>query len=391
MNASSPRHLTLLAAAMGVALALGSVSTDANAQRRGQASTSVAEYPEASRQEPGTRASAKMSSRLQKMIKAYEGDKYAEAIVMAEEIMADEKANEYDRAFAAQIAAQSAYNEDDFDTTMRYLEKAIEYNGLDNNGHYGAMYMLAQLQLQEEQYDKSVATLDRLFAETKSAKPEQLVIKGNALYRLDRYAEAAAVLEQAIASTDEPRNDWQQLLMATYFETGQTDKAEALAEKVAANTPDDKRSQMNLAATYLQGENFGKAAEVLEKLRAAGQLTEDRDYRQLYASYLNMDGKEAEAARVIKDGLDQGILENNFQNNHALAQAYYFSDQIAPAIAAYQKAAPMDEGGETYLNLAKILWQEDRIPEAKEAARQALSKGVKRPEEARQITALPGG
>lgn len=406
MNASTPRHLNLLAAAIGAVLVFGGVSQlhaqtahdraqerrERQSQRGGESQAArSADYPGATRVEPKTRASSRMSTKLQKMMDRYDDDEGAEAIAIAEEIMANDKANEYDKSFAAQIAAQSAYDGDDTATAMSYLQKALDFNGLDNNGHYGAMLMLGQLQMQEEQYQPALATIDRFFAETKSTKPEHLVIKGNALYRMERYPEAAVVLKQAIDASPEPRNDWQQLLMATYFETGQSAEAAALAESIAGKNPGDKRAQLNLAATYQQGENFAKAAEVLEKLRASGQLTEDREYRQLYSTYLNMDGKEREAATVIKEGLDKGILQNDFQNNLALAQSYYFSEQIGPAIEAYRKAAPLDDDGETYLNLAKVLWQEDRIGEAKEAARQALAKGVKRPEEARQITALPGG
>ncbi|KAB8166934.1 tetratricopeptide repeat protein [Lysobacter maris] len=404
MNATTPRHLNLLAAAIGAVLVFGGVSQvnaqsaqqraeerrERQAQRGGQAESSV-DYPDATREEPRTKASSRMSSKLQKMMDRYDDDEGAEAIAIAEEIMANEKANAYDKSFAAQIAAQSAYDSDDTAKAMDYLGKTLEFNGLDNNGHYGAMLMLGQLQMQEEQYDQALATIDRFFAETKSTKPDHLVIKGNALYRMERYPEAATVLKQALDAADEPRNDWQQLLMATYFETGQTAEAAALAEAIAARNPGDKRAQLNLAATYQQADNFAKAAEVLEKLRAAGQLSEDREYRQLYATYLNMDGRERDAANVIKEGLDKGILQNDFQNNLALAQSYYFSEQIGPAIEAYRKAAPLDDDGETYLNLAKVLWQEDRIAEAKEAARQALAKGVKRPEEAKQITSLPGG
>ena len=36
-----------------------------------------------------------------------------------------------------------------------------------------------------------------------------------------------------------------------------------------------------------------------------------------------------------------------------------------------------------------MLWQEDRIPEAKQAAKAALEKGVKKPEDAKKIIALP--
>jgi tetratricopeptide (TPR) repeat protein len=390
MKASAPRHSALLAAAIGAVLLLGGV-TETQAQRsqeRGQSSKPTVEYPDATRKEPSTKASSRMSSKLKKMVDHYDEDEGVEAMALADEIMAEPKANEYDKSFAAQIAAQVAYDADDTAAAMDYLQKAIEYNGLDNNAHYGVMLMLAQLQLQEEKYDQSLATIDRFFSETKSAKPEHLIVKGNALYRMERYPEAATVLEQAIAASPEPRNDWQQLLMATYFETNDTAKATAMAETVAAKSPGDKRAQLNLAAAYQQGDDFAKSAEVLEKLRAAGQLTEDREYRQLYASYLNLEGKEADAARVIKEGLDKGILENNYQNNVALAQSLYFSEQIGPAIDAYKKAAPLDEDGETYLNLAKVLWQEDRIPEAKEAARQALAKGLKRPEEAKKITAL---
>ncbi|MBW6951157.1 tetratricopeptide repeat protein, partial [Salmonella enterica subsp. enterica serovar Weltevreden] len=84
---------------------------------------------------------------------------------------------------------------------------------------------------------------------TKTSKPEHLVLKGNALYRLERYPEAAQVLKQALES-GEPRGEWQQLLMATYIEMGNTAEAAKLAEQVAQKNPTDKRAQMNLVATY---------------------------------------------------------------------------------------------------------------------------------------------
>lgn len=245
--------------------------------------------------------------------------------------------------------------------------------------------------MQEEQYEPALATFERLFKETREQKPEHLAIKGNILYQMERYPEAAATLKQAIDASPEPRTDWTQLLMATYFESGQSAEAARLAEEIAASNPADKGAQMNLVAAHLQADAFDKAAAVLEKMRAAGQLTEDREYRQLYSTYLNMDGKEGEAARVISDGLERGVLKPGYDTYIALGQAYYFSDQVGPAIDAYQKAAPLAKDGEAYLNLAKILWNEDRIPEAKVAARQGLAKGLKNPADAKKILALPGG
>ena len=397
---------TVLAAAVGSAMmvaTVGSACAQSAAQRAQErrerqaaqqsepATTSAnTAYANATRTAPTAKASSRMAPRLQKMVDLYEEDKGAEARTAADEIIADERANEYDRAFAAQIAAQAAYDADDMAGAMNYLERAIEINGLDNNGHFGAMLMLGQVQLQEEQYAESLATLDRFLRESGSTKPEHLVAKGNALYRLERFPEAAQVLKQAVDASDAPRADWLQLLMATYMEAGQDAEASALAEKIGADNPDDKRAQMNLAAVYMQGDQLEKAAAVMERLRAAGQLTEDREYRQLYATYLNLDGQEAKAAEVISDGLAKGVLKPDHQSYLAQAQAYYFSDQIAPAIEAYKKAAPLDDNGATYLNLAKVLWQEGRIAEAKEAARQAKTKGLDSPKEADQIIALQG-
>lgn len=347
-------------------------------------------YPEATRPAPAAKATAKGTTKLQKMMKAYDDAKGPEARAIADEVVADEKSNAYERAFAAQIAAQIAYEADDFDAAIAYLDRTIGFDGLDNNGHYGAMLMLAQLQLQQDKYADALKTFDRFFSETKSSKPEHLVMKGNALYRLERYPEAITVLRQAIDNNPDARPDWQQLLMAAYAESGQGAEAAKLAEVVAAKSPSDKRAQMNLAATYLQTNNYAKAAEVLERLRAAGQLTEERDYRQLYATYLNLEGKERQAASVIDEGLQKGLLKGDFQTYLALAQSYYFSEQMDKAIAAYAKAAPLDDDGETYLNLARALWAADRIGEAKQAAQQALAKGVKKPDDAKRIVALPG-
>ncbi|MEI2457371.1 tetratricopeptide repeat protein [Lysobacter firmicutimachus] len=405
MNKQTSRRNTLLAAAIGAVLVFGAVSqvnaqtaSERSAQRRaakdnerksgGSQAKAENSYPNATRTAPEAKASSKGGAKLQKMMDFYDKEKSTEARAAADEILANTALNAYERSFAAQIGAQLAYDADDSKGAIAYLKQAIELNGLDNNGHFNSMFMMAQLQLQEDQYADSLATMDRFLAETKSTKPEHLIVKGNALYRMDRFADAAKVIKQAIDGSPEPKGEWQQLLMASYMENNQGAEAAKIAEALAAKNPGDKRAQMNVAAVYSQADQLDKAAAVLEKLRAAGQFTEDKDYRQLYATYLNLDGKEKEAATVINEGLEKGILKPDYQAYVALAQSYYFSEQSAKSIDAYKKAAPLAPDGETYLNLARVLWQEDRIPEAKEAAKQAIAKGVKKPDDANKILAL---
>ncbi|HET6397905.1 MAG TPA: tetratricopeptide repeat protein [Pseudoxanthomonas sp.] len=374
-----------IAAALG-----GVVVADASAQSRSSKKSQKAEamFPQATREEPAAKASAKVGKKLQKLIDVYNKDDFAQTRTLADEILAAEGANEYDRSLAAQLGAQAAYNLDDTAAAKTYLQQVLQFNGLENNGHYQSMLMLAQLQLADDEYEPGMATLDRYLSETKSAKPEDLVLKGQALYQMERFQEAIGPLKQAVESSPEPKDSWVQLLMASYAEANQNAEAIKLAEQLAAKNPADKKAQTNLATVYAQAEQMDKAAAVLEKLRAAGQLTDEREYRQLYITYANMDGREKDVIAVINEGLQKNLLKPDYQTYLALAQSYYYSDQIPQAIENWQKAAPLSKDGETYLNLARVLWQEGRVPEAKQAAQQALAKGVRKPEDARKIINL---
>lgn len=397
MISSSHKHAllsVLVATVLGGAVVADAVaqtrSADRGSERRGNRGAAKAEvlFPQATREDPKGKASAKMGSKLQKLFAAYNKDEYEQTRTLADEIIADGNANDYDKAVANQLASQAAYNLDDNEAAKQYLQQAITLNQLDNNGHYQALLMLAQLQLQDDQHVEGLANLDKYFAESGSSKPEELVIKGQALYQTEKYAEAIPVLKQAIASASEPKDSWSQLLMASYAEAGQTAEAVKEAEAVAARNPDDKRAQINLASMYMQADDMEKAAATMDKLRASGQLTEEREYKQLYSIYANTENKERDVIAVINEGLGKGILKPDHQVYLALAQSYYYTDQVPQAIEAWQKAAPLSPNGETYLNLARVLHAEGRIPEAKQAARDALAKGVKNTADANRIINL---
>ena len=393
---------TLLSLALVAAFCGGAV-LDANAARRGEQKKEEVLFPDTTRQEPEAKGSPKVLTKLNKLIEAYnkaldQEDEakatagYTTARTLADEIIANGSANAYDKALAAQIASQAALNTDDEAAAEGYLKQAVDANALGNNQHFQLMLQLAQLQLQKDDYTNGFATLDKYLAESKSKRPADFAFKGQYLYQADRFAECIPPLKQAIETSTNPEDkvdNWTQILMVCYQEAGQLAEAVKVAEQLAAKSPNDKRAQMNLASIYLNSEQEAKAAAVLEKLRAAGLMTEEKDYRQLYLTYANMDGKEKDVIAVINEGLQKGIVKPDYQTYLALAQAYYYSEQIPQAIEAWQKAAPLSKDGETYLNLARVLWQEGRIPEAKVAARAALDKGLKKPDDAKKIIALP--
>lgn len=365
----------LLLAAMGTSSALA-------ARKEKEAEKAAPMFPNATREDPKIKPVSSLSKQMSQLNDLSQEGKYDEAIVVADKIIDNKKAGAYERAFALQAKGFAFIDKDDYATAIPLIEQSVEADGLPNDTHYQLMFQAGQMYMAEEDYGKALTWIDRFLTETKSDKPEHLAMKGNALYRLERYDEAATILKEAIAKSDKPQEGWNQLLMATYFDQDKPLEAAKIAEEILAKNPNDKKTLMNLSSIYAEAEQYDKAVAILERGRSAGLLNEERDYRQLMALYLNTEGQEAKGIQVIEEGLSKGILKPSVETYNALAQAYYFSDNTNGAIEAYKKAAPLATDGETHLNLSRVLTNEERYAEAKAAAQEALKKGVKKPGEA---------
>jgi tetratricopeptide (TPR) repeat protein len=345
--------------------------------------TSDALYPDAKRKEPDAKPSSKMRDKLSKLFDAFNAHDNAKVVALADEILANPAGNAYDHAVAARLAGASQLNVDN-DKAKAYFQRAIDFDGLSNKEQFESMRLVAQISLNEQDYAGALAAIEPFLEQSGSKNGDDLVIKGNALYRLNRYPEAIATLQAAVDSSQEPKPQWLELLMGAYFDSNQPEEAARIAESLIAKHPDDKALQLNLASSYIEAGQDAKATVLLEKLRTSGALDKPEDYRNLYAMYLNHN-KNKEGIAVIQEGLQKGVLKEDFDTLNALAQAYYFSGQAEQAVATYRKAAPLAPNGETYLNLARVLLNEGRSAEARQAAQQALDKGVRKPADAKTI------
>lgn len=376
-----------LATAIMLAGSFATVDADAtsrrNANRQAKEEKVESQYPEATREEPKGGYSSRLARQIKKLQDAYGADgKENETIAAAEEIIANEKAQAYDKSMAYLLAGSAAIALDDDARAETFLSKAIEENALSNDNHYTAMLSLASVYINTEQYDKAGPLLQRVIDETKTTNAEVYGLLGANFYNNDKFAEAIAPLKRAMElKPDAPEPQWQQMLMASYAELGQDGEAVKMAEELQRRSPDDKKALMNLAALYGNADMQDKAVALLEDARKRGLLTTAEDYQRLFGTYYNME-REGDAAGVIEEGITKGILPADGKNYALLAQAHYFSDNIPAAITAAQKAAPLATDGEAALFLAQILGQEDRNDESKAAAQQALAKGVKKPGEA---------
>ncbi len=359
-----------------------------NAEAQQQQRAEAEKYPNATRKSPSSEATKGNIEKLQKLNALSEAGKNDEIIALAREIAGSSSANAWDRAVADQAMTYAYLAKQDQTNGMQSLQKALAEDALPNNSQFEMTYQLAQLQFNASQYDATVATLDKLMADTHENKADWLSLKGTALYQAKRYPEAVEALNKAMASSDKPDENTLQMLMSSYIQMKQPAEAGKIAQDLLVKNPNDKKMLMLLASVYMQSGQNDKAVELLNQARSRNLLTDEDDYRQLYALYANMKGKDKETIAVINEGLGKGILKPSAEVYTALAQAYFYTDQTPKAIDAYTKADAASSDGEAALNLARILSNAQRYAEAKATAERALKKGLKQPADANKLIGL---
>lgn len=326
----------------------------AREQAKNAATNAPQKYPKATRVAPKQAGEPALKKQLDALFALQEEDNSEDKIIAkADEIIADGRANAFDKSSAAYLAggAWQGKSDGDYSQAIKYYKQAVEFNGLHNNNHYQTMLQLAQLLNADEKHEEALVWIDRFLSETQSDDSTALAVKN-------------------------------QILMGL----GKPELAIAFLEKQAAAKPDDKKLQMNLARAYQDADQDAKAIAILDRLHKAGLLTESADYEAAWRLMANTTDRQKDALALIDEGLAKGALQPSHDLYAFQGQTYYADEQTDKAIEAWTKAAPLAKDGQTYLYLAQALLDKDRFADAKAAAKTALDKGLKKPGLAWQLT-----
>lgn len=313
-------------------------------------------FPQATRKvEPQSNSAADVKT-ANEIRQDFEAGNYEEVIAKTDAYAAASK-NIYLISYFYQLAGSSESKLGDKDKAIAYYRKSVETNGFDNNGHYQTMLILASELAQQKQDEEALTWVNKFIAETKAETDDAIRVKAVVLSDLGRDQEAVAEYEKLLAAH-----------------------------------PDDQTTMMNAVTFYRKAGQDQKAADLLNRARGSGKLQTEDQYQVLFNGYVKAQAYD-EAETVLQEGVDKGVIKPSpklVKNYWLLAQGFYDAADSRKAADYYGRAAQIDQTGESALNQAKVLRNDDRIAEAKAAARLALAKGVKQPKQANDILALPG-
>ncbi|WP_255368218.1 tetratricopeptide repeat protein [Rhodanobacter sp. OK091] len=375
------RGLTMLASA---ALLLTVASSPVLARDPAKPKQEV-QYPNATRAEPKLDlTSEKDQKNLNEGLDALNEGNKAKAEPLLQAII-DGSKSKYAQALALQGLANMKYNDGDLKGAIGLLQRSLALGVMPNDTYFQLEYELAQFQVADQQYQPALETLAKWRAEGKKETAASYGLEGAAEYQLGKYPEAIAAINKANSLTDKPEASWNQILMASYSETGQNDKAATLAQQQLTTNPNDPNALNNAAAILTQAHKYPEAIQVMEKGRASGAFKSEANYVTLAKLYL-VSGQESsdpapnavKAAQVLQDGITKGVVKPSADSYVLLGQSNELSNNTSAALDAYNKALPLAKDGEPALNAGRLLLSENKYSQAKTLIQQSLDKGVKK-------------
>ena len=222
--------------------------------------------------------------------------------------------------------------------------------------------------------EPAIEAIEHWRVHTDEETPQVLFLLGYAYATLERFAEAASVLEEAIGAGPTPRPAWIELLAYVYSQSGRPEEAVALLQDLIATDPSRARWWHQLATIYqlIDAPSRGAAAFAVVSEIEALSFTQVKHLARLLAHL----GMPFDAATLLEAGIDREIAleaaSPTYEEHMLLARLWIFARELDQAIEALARAAPLAEDGEPALMLGQLYLHWERYPEAVTALDRAV-------------------
>ncbi|AZZ94285.1 tetratricopeptide repeat protein [Hahella sp. KA22] len=300
-----------------------------------------------------------------KVVKAREyisEEKYGDAEALLLEQKERSKRKKFDhievlRTLGYLYAARSQYGK-----AMQVFEEAMKVEGLPPELARELRYNLAQMYMAQDLFAKAAPQLEIYLQESEQAKQKP----GSAVYlalancysQQKQYAKVIPVVRKAIATESKAQESWLQLLLAAHYELKEYDQAVNVLKELLLAYPEKKQYWKQLSGVYMQLKKDAAAVAVLEMAYRRDMLEEEKEFVNL-ANYLAYQNAPLRAGKIMEDGMQRGVVVSNGDNLRKLAGFWRQARERKRAIDAYKAALQQQVTGDTQLDLAYQLYENE--------------------------------
>lgn len=367
---------TLFSCSLAVLLTLGSASIFAAPKK------DESHYPNATRSAPKSDLSSTSEQKsLQEGLDALNSGDNAKAKELLQKV-SDSAKSKYAKGIALEGLANVKFNDADYPGAIALYKQLLELNSVSNDAYFDSMYNLANAYVASEQYQAALDQLKVWREQGKRETADSYALEGNIYYRLQKYPEAIAAIKKAQSMTDQPKESWNSILMASLAESGQSGEASTVIEQELQKDPKNKQLVHNALVIYVQNNQSDKALALLDREHKDGLITDENDYTSAARFYANIgqtgenSSVAAKGAELLQEGMGKNIVKPTAENYKLQGDLYMVAQDQTKALAAYEKASPLATNGDIDYMRAQIVGAQQNWPEAKSLADKAIARGV---------------
>ena len=318
----------------------------------------------------------RVGKKVQKAFEAYNEDLIDDAITILSEI---EPKEDFDKAYVNRFLGNIMATKDGMGPkALELLVSSVETKVLNDLEHSQTLKLVADLSLQEKEYEQAVKYYQAYLDFTCKEDPEVYTRMANAFYELKQYDKLIEPANKAIALYEEPNKNPYVLKLSSYYERKMYKETVGVAEDIVNTFPEEGKWWVQLGQFYLMIEDYKKSLATLEIAYNQGFLEKPNLLKMLSQLYAT-NNMPYRSAKVLAENIANGKIEKTADNLASVANSYHQAMEYELAAQFYQEAAEMSSDPEFYRKQGVLLLVAEDYKGAITALSKALERGVEDP------------
>jgi tetratricopeptide (TPR) repeat protein len=283
----------------------------------------------------------------------------------------------YETAQIYNLQAYTYYLMEDYKKSIESYENVLRQPELPEALQQSTLKTLAQLHFTVENYEKALETINRLMAAIDEPAADVYMLQGQAYFQMGQFDNALEPIKIAIQMYRDqgkiPRENWLLLLRVIYWEMKDFDNMLVIIKELIQEYPKDTYV-LTLAGVYSELGDTKKQLALTEALYEKGYISGKQHAVNLANLYL-LHGMPYKAAVILEKEMAAGNVTEDTRNLRLLSQAWYSARNDRKAIPPLVKAASQGEDAELYMRLTQSYLNLEMWNEAAAAAKSGLAAG----------------
>ncbi|MBL4607150.1 MAG: tetratricopeptide repeat protein [Pseudomonadales bacterium] len=290
--------------------------------------------------------------KLQKMEDKISDGQVNEVLILCTNLLSKKHLNTYEKSIIRQMQASVYIRSKNYLKAIDAYQAIIVFNALPKNNLLSIHYTLAQLFMQQAQYESALKQFKLWMAETAKPKSDAWRFLASIYIAQERYDAAIPAAEKALALAMPKTESHYQLLLGLYQRSNKSEHAISLLKEVLLYFPQNKEYWLQLFYMLNEVGKEKQALTILDLAYINGMLNDENEVSQLAQLHLYHQNP-FRVAMILEQGIAEGMIKKSYSHLQLLASAWFNARDYQKAIKWLLQAAQLSGDGKAYYQLAQ--------------------------------------